>query len=93
MAARLRRPLVRDETYVKVAGRWIYLYRAVDQFGQVIDVLAFQKRDMATTRRFFIRAIEHTLRPAEVTTDRAPAYRGCWMSCYPQRTTLSLIHI
>jgi len=28
-----------DETYVKVAGRWIYLYRAMDQFGQVIDVL------------------------------------------------------
>jgi hypothetical protein len=27
-----------DETYVKVAGRWIYLYRAVDQYGQVIDV-------------------------------------------------------
>jgi transposase-like protein len=29
-----------DETYVKVAGRWVYLYRAVDQFGQVIDVYA-----------------------------------------------------
>jgi transposase, IS6 family len=29
-----------DETYVKVAGQWIYLYRAIDQFGQVIDVLA-----------------------------------------------------
>jgi transposase-like protein len=63
-----------DETYVKVAGRWIYVYRAVDQFGQVIDVLAAQKRDMATTRRFFTRATEHALRPAEVTTDRAPAY-------------------
>jgi transposase-like protein len=63
-----------DETYVKVAGRWIYLYRAVDQFGQVIDVLASQKRDMAATRRFFTRAIDHALRPSEVTTDRAPAY-------------------
>jgi transposase-like protein len=29
-----------DETYVKVAGRWVYLYRAIDQYGQVIDVLA-----------------------------------------------------
>jgi transposase-like protein len=46
----------------------------VDQFGQVIDVLASQKRDIAATRRFFTRAIEHALRPAEVTTDRAPAY-------------------
>lgn len=34
-----------DETYVKVAGRWIYLYRAVDQFVQVIDVLVAEKRD------------------------------------------------
>jgi transposase-like protein len=37
-----RGSLVRDETYVKVAGRWVYLYRAIDQFGQVIDVLAPQ---------------------------------------------------
>lgn len=63
-----------DETYVKIAGRWVYLYRAIDQFGQVIDVLVAQKRDMAATRRFFTRALEHGPSPAEVTTDRAPAY-------------------
>jgi transposase, IS6 family len=63
-----------DETYVKVAGRWVYLYRAIDQFGQVIDVLVSQKRDLAATRRFFTRALEHGPRPSEVTTDRAPAY-------------------
>ena len=40
-----------DETYVKVAGRWVYLYRAIDQFGQVIDVLVSEKRDLAATRR------------------------------------------
>ena len=34
-----------DETYVKVAGRWVYLYRAVDQYGQVIDVYASVRRD------------------------------------------------
>ena len=32
-----------DETYVKIAGRWVYLYRAIDQFGQVIDVLVSEK--------------------------------------------------
>ncbi len=63
-----------DETYLKVAGRWAYLYRAIDQFGQVIDVLVAQKRDLAATRQFFIRALEHSPRPAEVSTDRAPAY-------------------
>jgi transposase-like protein len=63
-----------DETYVKIAGRWVYLYRAIDQFGQVIDVLVAEKRDMAATRRFFTRALEHGPSPTEVTTDRAAAY-------------------
>jgi transposase-like protein len=63
-----------DETYVKVAGRWVYLYRAIDQYGQVIDVLVSEKRDLAATRRFFTRTLEHSLHPSEVTTDRAPAY-------------------
>ncbi|MDQ3763933.1 MAG: IS6 family transposase [Actinomycetota bacterium] len=63
-----------DETYVKVAGRWVYLYRAIDQFGQVIDVLIAEKRDLAATRRFFARALEHSPRPAEVSTDQAPTY-------------------
>jgi IS6 family transposase len=59
---------------VKVNGRWVYLYRAIDQYGQVIDVLVSPKRDQAATRRFFTRAPEHGPRPTEVTTDRAPAY-------------------
>lgn len=41
-----------DKTYVKVAGRWVYLYRAIDQYGQVIDVLVSEKRDLAATRFF-----------------------------------------
>jgi len=63
-----------DETYVKVAGCWVYLYRAIDQYGQVIDVLVSEKRDLAATRRFFTRALEHGPRPTEVSTDQAPAY-------------------
>jgi transposase, IS6 family len=63
-----------DETYLKIAGRWVYLYRAIDQHGQVIDVLASQRRDLAATRRFFIRALTSAGRPTEVTTDRAPTY-------------------
>jgi transposase, IS6 family len=62
-----------DETYVKVAGRWVYLYRAVDQFGQVIDVYASSRRDSEAARRFFQRARNATgVTPAEVITDRAP---------------------
>ncbi len=46
-----------DETYVKVAGRWTYLNRAIDQHGQVIDVLLSARRDLAAARRFFILAL------------------------------------
>jgi len=63
-----------DETYLKVAGKWAYLYRAVDQHGQVIDVLLSASRDLAATRRFFTRALRAGTIPAEVTTDRAPVY-------------------
>ena len=63
-----------DETYVKIAGRWRYLYRAVDQYGQVIDVLLSEQRDTAAARRFFIRALAHGPTPVEVTTDKAGPY-------------------
>jgi transposase-like protein len=64
-----------DETYLKVAGVWRYLYRAIDQFGQVIDVLLSPRRDARATRRFFLDAISRSqAEPAEVVTDRALAY-------------------
>jgi transposase-like protein len=64
-----------DETYVKVAGRWRSVYRAIDQFGQVIDVFVSPRRDVKAARRFFERAIGTTkVTPVEVTTDQAPVY-------------------
>ena len=62
-----------DETYVKVAGVWRYVYRAVDQHGQVIDVYVSQRRDTAAARRFFEAALRAHGRPAEVVTDKAAA--------------------
>jgi transposase-like protein len=61
-----------DETYVKVAGRWRYVYRAVDQYGQVIDVYVSARRDVRAARRFFTTALGECGDPAEVVTDRAP---------------------
>ena len=58
-----------DETYVKVAGGCSYLYRAVDQRGQVIDVLVSTRRDAAAAREFFTRALRLGAVPVEVTTD------------------------
>jgi len=63
-----------DETYIKVAGRWTYLYRAVDQHGQVIDVLVCERRNARAARAFFTRALTCGPSPVEVTTDRAPVY-------------------
>jgi transposase-like protein len=63
-----------DETYVKVGGRWTYLYRAVDQHGQVIDVLVSERRDATAALAFFARALQSGPPPVEVTTDRAPVY-------------------
>jgi transposase-like protein len=66
-----------DETYVKVAGRWRYVYRAVDQSGQVVDVFVSPRRDAKAAHRFFRRAIGTTkITPVEVVTDHAPVYPG-----------------
>ncbi len=64
-----------DETYVKVNGVWRYVYRAIDQHGQVIDVLVSTWRDAAAARRFFTRALRTLkVQPSEVVTDAAPVY-------------------
>jgi IS6 family transposase len=64
-----------DETYVKVAGRWRYVYRAIDQFGQIIDVFVSARRDAGAARRFFQQAIKITkVQPVEIVTDKAAMY-------------------
>lgn len=60
-----------DETYVKVAGVWRYVYRAVDQHGQVIDIYVSSRRNTAAARHFLDTALVGHGRPVEVTTDLA----------------------
>ena len=62
-----------DETYVKVNGVWRYVYRAVDQKGQVIDVFVSNRRDIDAARRFFSSSLTAHGEPVEVVTDKAPA--------------------
>jgi transposase-like protein len=77
-----------DETYVKVAGRWRYVYRAIDQFGQVIDVFVSARRDADAAHQFFERAIGTTkVAPVEVVTDRHRRTHRCSMSCSQRRGT------
>jgi transposase, IS6 family len=65
-----------DETYVKVKGRWMYLYRAVDSRGQTIDFLLSAKRDADAAKRFFRKALAqpHTVDPRTITVDKNAAY-------------------
>jgi len=62
-----------DETYVKVSGTGRYVYRAVDQYGQVIDVFLSKRRDMKAATKLFANAIGILGQPVEITTDRAHA--------------------
>ena len=65
-----------DETYVRVAGRWTYLYRAVDSTGSTIDFLLSETRDLEAARRFFQKALAapgHP-RPRVITVDGNPSY-------------------
>jgi putative transposase len=62
-----------DETYIKVAGQWKYLYRAVDHAGATIDFLLRAHRDYAAARRFFERAIELHGVPDKITIDKSGA--------------------
>ena len=65
-----------DETYIRVKGKWVYLYRAVDAAGQTIDFLLSPKRDAAAARRFFRKALgqPHTVNPRIITVDKNAAY-------------------
>jgi transposase, IS6 family len=64
-----------DETYVKVAGRWGYVYRVIDESGQVVEVLFQEHRDTEAATAFFHAALDNTgVMPHTVTTDQAAAY-------------------
>src|SRR5918998_3544727 len=64
-----------DETYIKVQGRWCYLYRAIDRSGALVDVMFSEHRDMAAAKAFFRSAKAVTgVTPDRVTTDGHDSY-------------------
>ena len=73
-----------DETYVRVAGVWRYVYRAVDQRGQVIDIYLSTRRNAKAARTFFQRAITAHGAPASVVTDKARALAGAIEDLMPE---------
>jgi transposase-like protein len=65
-----------DETYIKVKGKWIYFYRAVDSNGDTIDFMLSSKRNRTAAKRFLKKALSsnHNQIPREITVDKNPAY-------------------
>jgi transposase-like protein len=65
-----------DETYVKVKGKWIYLYRAVDSQGNTLEFSLSSTRDVQAAKRFFAKALHasHTITPRVITVDKNAAY-------------------
>jgi IS6 family transposase len=65
-----------DETYVKVKGEWLYLYRAVDSQGNTLEFLLSATRDAQAAKRFFAKALHacHTVTPRVITVDKNAAY-------------------
>ena len=62
-----------DETYIKVRGRWVYLYRAVDKYGKTIDFLLTEKRDMKAAKGFLTKAIGRNGTPEKINIDKSGA--------------------
>ncbi len=65
-----------DESYIKVKGQWVYLYRAVDKKGKTVDFLLSEKRDESAARAFFEKAIGSNGLPDKVTMDKSGANKA-----------------
>ncbi|MCX8955584.1 IS6 family transposase, partial [Ruegeria sp. NA] len=62
-----------DETYVKVRGEWVYLYRAIDKHGKTLDFMLSKRRNKAAATKFFARALEANGLPRKIVIDKSGA--------------------
>jgi transposase-like protein len=60
-----------DETYIKVNGTWVYLYRTVDSLGNIIEFLLRKHRDATAAKAFFRKAFKNNNHPEKITIDKS----------------------
>jgi putative transposase len=70
-----------DETYVKVRGRWTYLYRAIDSSGDTVEFWFSERRNLAAAKRFLRKALNRNGRPERVVIDGSQTNREAILSC------------
>lgn len=70
-----------DETYIKVRGQWMYLYRAIDSVGDTVEFFFSEHRDLAAAKRFFKQALDRHGRPDRVVIDGSQTNREAIVSC------------
>ena len=70
-----------DETYIKVRGCWMYLYRAVDSNGDTVEFLFSERRNLTAAKRFLRKALKRHGRPERVVIDGSLTNREAILSC------------
>jgi transposase-like protein len=70
-----------DDTYIKVRGEWMYLYRAIDSIGDTVEFYSSEHRDLPAAKRFFRKALERHGRPDRVVIDGRQTNQDAIISC------------
>ena len=65
-----------DETYIKIKGKWRYLYRAVDKYGATVEFMVSKKRDRAAAKAFFRKAFRYNRMPYRINVDKSGANKA-----------------
>jgi putative transposase len=70
-----------DETYIKVRGRWMYLYRAIDSSGDTVEFWFSERRNLTAAKRFLRKALKRHGRPERIVIDGSQTNREAIVSC------------
>jgi transposase-like protein len=70
-----------DETYIKVCGRWMYLYRAIDSNGNTVEFCFSERRDLTAAKRFLRKALQRHGRPERTVIDGSQTNREAILAC------------
>lgn len=70
-----------DETYIKVRGQWMYLYRAIDSLGDTVEFFFSENRDLPAAKRFLRKALQRHGRPERIAIDGSQTNHEAIRSC------------